>query len=52
MCAAQSKFSPINATCIEYVHPWTDNCSVATAGLILQAAKESVRIYSAVYAVI
>lgn len=52
MCAVQSKLTPIAATCIEYVHPWTDSCSIATAGLILQAAQESLRIYSAVYTVI
>lgn len=51
MCAAQSKIMPISATCIEYVHPWTDSCSTATAGLLLQAIRESFRIYSAVYTV-
>lgn len=51
MCAAQSKLSPIYSTCIEYVHPWTDHCTVATAEVLLQAAQESFRIYSAVYAV-
>lgn len=51
MCAVQSKLTPISASCIEYVHPWTEHCSVATAGLLLQAAQESFRIYSAVYTV-
>lgn len=51
MCAAQSKLSPIYSTCIEYVHPWTEHCTVATAEVLLQAAQESFRIYSAVYAV-
>lgn len=51
MCAAQSKLAPIYSTCIEYVHPWTENCTVATAEVLLQAAQESFRIYSAVYAV-
>lgn len=49
--AAQSKLTPIYDTCIEYVHPWTDNCSIATAELLLYGFKESVRIYTAVYAV-
>ncbi|XP_055305876.1 transmembrane protein 135-like [Sitodiplosis mosellana] len=49
MSAVQSKLTPISATCMEYVHPWTEHCSVATAGLLLQAAQESFRIYSAVY---
>lgn len=49
--AIQSKLTPIASTCIQYVHPWTDSCSIATAGLILQAAQDSFRIYSAVYTV-
>lgn len=49
MPTVQSKLSPITTTCIEYVHPWTDSCSVATAGLIIQSALDSLRIYSAVY---
>lgn len=51
MCAAQSKLTPITVSCLEYVHPWTEYCSVATAGLLLRAAQESFRIYSAVYTV-
>lgn len=47
--AIQSKLTPIPSTCIQYVHPWTDSCTIATAGLILQAAQDSFRIYSAVY---
>lgn len=50
MCAAQSKLTPIYATCIEYVHPWTEHCAIATTEILLQSAKESLRIYSAVYA--
>ncbi|XP_031634729.1 uncharacterized protein LOC116348020 [Contarinia nasturtii] len=49
MSAVQSKLTPISATCIEYVHPWTEHCSIATAGLLLQAAQESFRLYSSVY---
>lgn len=51
MCAAQSKLTPIYASCIEYVHPWTDHCSIATAEVLIQGMLESFRIYSAVYAV-
>uniref|UniRef100_A0A1B0DIJ7 Transmembrane protein 135 N-terminal domain-containing protein n=1 Tax=Phlebotomus papatasi TaxID=29031 RepID=A0A1B0DIJ7_PHLPP len=44
-----SKLAGIPTTCVEYMHPWTDHCVNATAGLLLQACKESFRIYSAVY---
>ncbi|XP_059613346.1 transmembrane protein 135-like [Phlebotomus argentipes] len=44
-----SKLAGIPSTCIEYMHPWTDHCVNATAGLLLQSCKESLRIYSAVY---
>lgn len=47
----QSKFATIPTSCIEYVHPWTESCTVATAGLVLEAAQDSFRIYTAVYAV-
>lgn len=43
-----SKFS-ISANCVEYVHPWTNSCVSATAGLGLHALQESLRIYSTVY---
>lgn len=49
--AIQSKLTPIPSTCFEYVHPWQESCTIATAGLILQAAQDSFRIYSAVYTV-
>ncbi|XP_046746762.1 transmembrane protein 135-like [Diprion similis] len=45
-----SKFS-ISATCIDYVHPWTNSCVSATAGLGLHALQESLRIYTTVYLV-
>lgn len=51
MCAVQSKLTPVYATCMEYVHPWTEHCTIATAEVLLLAAQESFRIYSAVYAV-
>lgn len=41
-----SKFS-----CMEHVHPWTNNCAIASAGLLFQAVPESLRIYTAVYLV-
>lgn len=37
------------ASCIEYVHPWSDNCLQATAGLYLCALVDSLRIYGTVY---
>jgi hypothetical protein len=51
MVQVQSKFLPISTTCIEYVHPWTDSCWNGTAGLLVQGAQESFRIYSVVYLV-
>lgn len=46
-----SKLAPVASTCIEYVHPWQQSCTIATAGLILQSSLDSFRIYSAVYTV-
>lgn len=46
-----SKMTPITSSCIEYVHPWQESCTIATAGLILQSAQYSLRTYSAVYVV-
>ncbi|XP_015110710.1 transmembrane protein 135 [Diachasma alloeum] len=48
-----TKFSKfvIDATCKEYVHPWTDSCISATAGLGLHAIQECLRIYTTVYLV-
>lgn len=51
MVNAVSKFSPITTTCCEYVHPWTQNCWIATAELLLYSAQHSLRIYTAVYTV-
>lgn len=44
-----SKLAPINASCIEYVHPWTKSCMDASAGLYLYSIYDSLRIYSTVY---
>lgn len=52
MGSGQSKFSSVNTSCIEYVHPWTDSCYNATAGLLVVSALDSFRIYSIVYVVI
>lgn len=46
-----SKLAPINASCIEYVHPWTKSCMEASAGLYLYSIYDSLRIYSTVYTV-
>lgn len=51
MSGVQSKFATIPTSCIDYVHPWTESCTIATAGLLLQSAQESFRIYAAVYTV-
>ncbi|CRK95256.1 CLUMA_CG008687, isoform A [Clunio marinus] len=47
--ANQSKLTNIPTTCIEYVHPWTDSCINATAGLLIVSALDSFRIYTIVY---
>lgn len=44
-----SKLHTVSTTCQSYVHPWTDSCWNATAGLLMAAALESFRIYSIVY---
>lgn len=46
-----SKLSPIDVTCIDYVHPWTNSCLEASAGLYLHCIYDSLRIYSTVYTV-
>lgn len=48
----QSKLLTVPTTCIEYVHPWTDSCFNATAGLLVVSALDSFRIYTIVYVVI
>lgn len=44
-----SKFSSVPVTCLEYVHPWTPSCSVASAEFLVVALQDSFRIYVAVY---
>lgn len=44
-----SKFSSVPVTCLEYVHPWTSSCSVASAEFLIVAMQDSFRIYLAVY---
>lgn len=46
-----SKLSPIDVSCIEYVHPWTQSCLEASAGLYLHCIYDSFRIYGTVYTV-
>ncbi|XP_071554874.1 transmembrane protein 135 isoform X1 [Temnothorax nylanderi] len=48
MPARLSKFSS-DVPCMDYVHPWTDSCISATAGLGLHSLQESLRIYTTVY---
>lgn len=51
MVQVLSKLLPISVTCQHYVHPWTDSCLEATAGLYIQALIHSLRIYGTVYTV-
>ncbi|GLG95671.1 Uncharacterized protein GBIM_02600 [Gryllus bimaculatus] len=44
-----SKLTTTTCTCREYVHPWTNSCTAATAGLGYNASKQSLRIYVTVY---
>lgn len=46
-----SKMTPVPVTCLEYVHPWTQSCTVATAELMIIGVQYCLRIYAAVYAV-
>ncbi|XP_058064917.1 transmembrane protein 135-like [Anopheles bellator] len=45
-----SKMSSVPVTCVEYAHPWTNSCSVATAELMIVGLQYCLRIYAAVYA--
>lgn len=47
----QSKLLGVKTSCIEYVHPWTDSCVNATAGLLVVSALDSFRLYTIVYVV-
>ncbi|XP_069691994.1 transmembrane protein 135-like [Periplaneta americana] len=44
-----SKYQTIPTTCVEYVHPWTESCSIAATGLGIHAIQESFRVYVTVY---
>ncbi|XP_058462100.1 transmembrane protein 135-like [Malaya genurostris] len=44
-----SKLTSVPVTCKEYVHPWTDSCSIASAEFMIVAVQDSFRIYTAVY---
>ncbi|XP_055847683.1 transmembrane protein 135-like isoform X2 [Episyrphus balteatus] len=50
MTNVQSKFSPIFCTCREFLHPWTDSCTVSTADILINSVPQSIRIYAIVYA--
>ncbi|XP_035910400.1 transmembrane protein 135-like [Anopheles stephensi] len=45
-----SKMTPVPITCLEYVHPWTQSCTLATAELMIVGVQYCLRIYAAVYA--
>uniref|UniRef100_A0A182JQ13 Transmembrane protein 135 N-terminal domain-containing protein n=1 Tax=Anopheles christyi TaxID=43041 RepID=A0A182JQ13_9DIPT len=45
-----SKMTPVPVTCLEYVHPWTQSCTLATAELMIVGVQYCLRIYAAVYA--
>lgn len=44
-----SIFSPIQVSCHDYVHPWTDNCMDALCGLYFWAIIYSLKMYATVY---
>lgn len=44
-----SKLTSVPVTCKEYVHPWTNSCSIASAEFLVVAVQDSFRIYTAVY---
>lgn len=44
-------FAPVYAPCSDYVHPWSDSCYTASAGLLLHALQASFRLYVTVYVV-
>ncbi|XP_074042806.1 transmembrane protein 135 isoform X1 [Leptinotarsa decemlineata] len=53
MSQSYSKFIPITApiqtTCVDYVHPWTDSCLQGICGLYLYCMFDSLRVYGTVY---
>nr|XP_036232695.1 transmembrane protein 135-like [Bactrocera oleae] len=42
--------TPVDCTCKDFNHPWTDSCANASAGILLGAIPYSLRIYTFVYA--
>ncbi|XP_058837672.1 transmembrane protein 135-like [Topomyia yanbarensis] len=44
-----SKLNPVPLTCKEYVHPWTDSCSIASAVFMTGVVQNGLRFYTAVY---
>lgn len=49
--AGLSKLAPVYISCVDYVHPWQPNCTIAHAGLIVEAGLYSARTYTVVYVV-
>ncbi|KAG5878145.1 hypothetical protein JTB14_032256 [Gonioctena quinquepunctata] len=41
--------APIQTSCVDYVHPWTDSCLQAICGLYLYCMFDSLRVYGTVY---
>lgn len=44
-----SKFQTFPNTCVEFVHPYSQSCSAASAGLFIAAIQQSFRIYVTAY---
>ncbi|KAL1464626.1 hypothetical protein WDU94_004256, partial [Cyamophila willieti] len=44
-----SKFQTFPAHCSDYVHPWCQSCSAASAGLFIDSIQQSFRIYFTAY---
>uniref|UniRef100_A0A8D8YHK3 Transmembrane protein 135 n=1 Tax=Cacopsylla melanoneura TaxID=428564 RepID=A0A8D8YHK3_9HEMI len=45
----QSKFQTFPIRCSDYVHPWCQSCSAASAGLFMDSVQQSFRIYFTAY---
>lgn len=44
-----SKYQTIEATCVDYVHPWSTSCADSSCSLFLHALQHSGRLYFTVY---
>ncbi|KAK3928012.1 Transmembrane protein 135 [Frankliniella fusca] len=44
-----SKYQTIDATCVDYVHPWTQSCADGSCSLFFHAVQHSGRLYFTVY---